>query len=422
MTNKIILDISHRLYESDSIFFTFVQDLVNPSFNENFPTAAVTFKKDDLDKCIDFSVNPKIWDSLNSEEKFFLFVHECFHVLLSHGSRGKEFLETLPEKNQSYEILNKAMDIAINEIILKTYSKLPLSLMPVISEGCFISTCFADPNSILEDQTFDYYYMKLLEEKSSGGGSFDDHIFLELSDEELEELNEKIKEIAGKEIENISEKNISEIMKKMSKNYSTEHSNTGEFSISALKDKKYSIEGVLKSSLATAIGKEKEKKKKSNWYKLNRRTISLPKELTIPMTEEKKSQKFKVVAYCDVSGSVSSISEKFFYIMNTLDDNKYEKEIYAFGTSTVPVKRKGSSYSYSGAGGGTDILKVLNHFEREVEKNKPDLVIVLTDGYYQNISNLTEKKYSNWNFFFIISNMNNCPKNSKKTIIEGMIR
>jgi hypothetical protein len=57
-----------------------------------------------------------------------------------------------------------------------------------------------------------------------------------------------------------------------------------------------------------------------------------------------------------------------------------------------------------------------------IENSNVTTVIVLTDGYYQNISNLTDKKYSNWNFFFIISNMNNCPKNSKKTIIEGMIK
>jgi nitrogenase molybdenum-iron protein alpha/beta subunit len=123
-----------------------------------------------------------------------------------------------------------------------------------------------------------------------------------------------------------------------------------------------------------------------------------------------------------VSGSVVHISEKFFNIINTLNDDKYEKEIYAFATEIVPVKRKGSSYTYHGAGYDNDMYKLIKHFDEKVEKNKPDLVIVLTDGYYQNISNLTEKKYSNWNFFFTIPNMNNCPKNSKKTIIEGMIR
>lgn len=67
------------------------------------PTAGVNI----TDK-INLYINPNFWNSLSHKEQVAILKHECFHILLSHPSRGKDKMHTL---------FNIACDLAINEFI-----------------------------------------------------------------------------------------------------------------------------------------------------------------------------------------------------------------------------------------------------------------------------------------------------------------
>lgn len=423
-TNEIVKDIYASLKQKSSILFEVTQDLVLPSFSNSIPTACVSFVWDNEDINASFEFNPDFWVKLNVNEKFFVFVHEVLHVLFFHGSRGKSFMESIPEDQRDRKLLNVAMDICINELIVREYMDVPLSSLPELKDNmCNIVNCFPDTHdTILKGKSFDYYYMELLKNHPGNMDSFDMHGFMDedLAEEDLEKIQKAIQEsLSGKEKEDLEN---DQIPKEDSKSYSEGGTASGsnDFKLETPKQK---LEHHLDLFIASKFGgREPMPKYKNVWHKTNRRMhgVSHSKDMHLPHKEELpvKKGKHKIVVYADVSGSVASYSRMFMNLIGGLSESKFEIDIYAFGSYVVPAIRKDGRITYRGAGGGTNIRDVLDHYKRNyTKKDRPDATLVLTDGYYSNIRNHKEDYFSDWVFFLINKNENR-PAASKSVFLS----
>lgn len=421
--NQIIKDVYSVLKHKSSILYEVTQDLVQPSFSDSIETACVSFVVDDEDVNASFEFNPEFWDKLNTNEKFFVFTHEVLHVLFFHGSRGKKFIESLPDDQKSHKRLNIAMDICINELILREYTDVPISSLPELKDMmCNIENCFADrKDQILKGKSFEYYYMELLKDPESDKmQSFDMHEFLEgLADEQLDSLDQAIKDcLSTEDLEELEK----DIVPEKNESYAVDGSASGVFN-HKLETPKQKLETHIDLFIASKFGgREPFPKYKNVWHKKSRRIsgISYGDKIHIPHKEKipVKKGKHKLVVYADVSGSVASYSKMFMNLIGGLSESKFEIDIYAFGSRVVTANKNNDKIKYSGAGGGTNIYGVLKHYKANYTKNKPDATLILTDGYYSNIKSLKEDYFKDWVFFLTTHNKNH--PSASKSIILGL--
>jgi hypothetical protein len=440
--NTIVSDVYPLLKEKSSILFELTQDLVQPTFNESIPTARVGFDLEAEDKNVFFEFNPTFWSNLNIHEKFFVFVHEVLHVMFFHGSRGENFIRSLPLEKKSYDVLNQAMDITINELILREYIDVPLSILSTLQPMmCTISNCFPDREAkILRGKSFEYYYHELLKNQDSENGvlALDIHGFLEtnLPPEALEKLESAIMSI----LEELNDDKDSKT--KLSKNqlpssssnkddgqgsgYSLDQTKTDQkVDFSTLKPVE-KLEHHLNLFIAKKFGGAEPKPKyQSKWYGTNRRShLSLRGTgMSLPIREEqiKKKGKHHIVIYCDVSGSVSSYSRMFMDLIVGLNEQKYDLDVYVFASYVHKAIRKETKISYSQPGSGTTIEYVLKNYDKEYiqKKNEPDAVVVLTDGQYSYITNKQDSFYEKWTFFMTRPSKNHPAKSSAVNLFQA---
>ena len=420
--NQIVMDVYALLKHKSSIMYEVTQDLVQPTFNETIDTAQVSFSVDDEDVNVSFEFSPKFWESLNVNEKFFVFAHEVLHVLFFHGSRGKKFMESLPRDQRSRSRLNTAMDICINELVVREYVDVPMSSLPVLKDMmCNIANCFPNRQSeILRGKSFEYYYMELLQESSENDiPSFDLHEFLEgLSDEQLEKLDDAVKSVSS--LGDLEKTLESDRLPTETQSYSEGDSATGPHSYK-LETPQQKLEKHLDLFIASKFGgREPFPKYKNIWHKKSRRMtgVSYGNELYVPYKEQIpiKKGKHKLVVYADVSGSVASKSKMFMNLVGGLSESKFDVDIYAFASNVAKAQKKDGRITYSGAGGGTEIYKVIRHYKSNYATERPDATLVLTDGLYRSIKSLTDDFFADW-VFFLTANRKNHPSASKSIIL-----
>lgn len=429
---EIIQELTPFLNRVNSIFFTFTQDMMKPEFSDQIATAAVMFARDsDENPCVKFIFNPGFWDKLNYNEKIFVFIHEVLHVLFSHGKRGNEFFNSIDKKIQSYPLLNVAMDICINEIILEQYlSDIPRSTMPTIMEMiCLIDSVFKEHSDKIEKgKNFQYYYQKYIEFFGEDSIqeletlSMDTHGFNDVDPELLEEIETMIDETINEGNETDEGDLDNDMIAKSSGGYSINKGAASNHSVTKTIIKpKTSLEEYFDLAVATSFQTEPPKTK-TQWYGVNRRSSGILKntKMNLPIRHTiNKNKKHRVLAYCDVSGSCERVSRKFISMINQLRESKYEKDIFVFADRVAECRISPSgqiSYGYSGW--GTNINSVLNDFQKDKLEKKYDAVFVLTDGYYSNIRYHSDDYFSNWHFFIIDNGLENCPVKSKSYKIK----
>ena len=403
----ILAEVSDFLDSKSSIFFTLCENMQPPAFSDTVKTAAVTFKStlDNPETNVQFLINQKFWESLNSQEKCFLFAHESFHVLLKHGSRGRVFRKSRDDEIDQKK-LNIAMDVCINEILLDQYFDFERTDMPVLGEiGCFLETVF--PEGAPRGKSFEFYYDLIIDDDATDvAGGFDDHVFDHASDEELESSDKVSDKVS--EMEVIPDEQISS-------GYSTSESNTFDNVVVERDKTAENLEKYLDFIVRTSI-KGPIPKYKTQWYGTNRRMVGINNQnMTLPARSVASTNKPKILVYCDVSGSVRKYTQIFFALLNKVNRDKYNLVLKAFGTSVVDVTRSKKEYSYNGAGSGTEINAVLDDYKSLTDRYAG--VVVLTDGEYFGISRLTDEKYSNWIFLFTRKSINK-PKKAKSGVLK----
>ena len=285
---------------------------------------------------------------------------------------------------------------------------------------CNIVNCFPDRHDkILRGKSFDYYYMELLKEADESTiDSFDVHEFLEgLSDEQLEKLDGAVKSALSGGSEKVLE---TDRIPTETNAYSEGGSASGSHS-HKLETPQQKLEKHLDLFIASKFGgREPFPKYENIWYKTSRRMagVTYGNNLHVPYKEQipVKKGKHKLVVYADVSGSVASKSKMFMNLVGGLSESKFDVDIYAFASYVVNAHKKDGRIAYSGAGGGTDIYKVVRHYKSIYSKERPDATLVLTDGCYSSIKSLTDDFFADW-VFFLTANKKNHPVASKSIIL-----
>lgn len=403
-TKEKFLNVSRKL-ECYHAIFSKVWQMGRPVIlddDRTCPTAAVTFNRDG--DFIQFLFNRKFLESLSPDEVCAIVSHECLHVILNHGKRGKGLIP---------EISNIAMDVTINEMLVDKFGF--KKDLPVWKDKCFIDTVFTSRNiQVEQEREFEHYYEKLMENtktvnisfgKGKGDVLMDDHSELpddiddairnavaKMSDEEINSLADKIGETKGDAEEDGP------------KSRKAEDGSGFSWVRKTLNPKKSSLwEKIIRNWSILKIREQN----KQQWRRTNRRYVCAFKgsKFLFPSYESdpnKKAEKIDIVFFMDVSGSCHMDSEKFFRAAKTIPTDRFNIDAYAFDTGITKVNINKDELPY---GGGTSFHQLEEHLL--AMRIYPAAVFVLTDGYGSNVSIRYPER---WNVFLTCNYKNCFPK------------
>lgn len=387
-------------------FFGVILQSLPVRVNESVSTAALAYHK--VGAKFEVIINPRFFMRLTMEQRVAILEHEVYHFINCHFLRfsdiigfnkddkekeaqtGKDSIDTWAQ----HTVFNLATDLSINQLI----SDLPNGCDtcrgkrmwgddPCPPENNCIACLF--PEQFLDKQGKKFprgmnaeTYYKLLKDAGEedklkqkakegkqgdvGQGSVDDHIFEDdsaLSAEQKKEMLEATKDVFERAMEKSSfsydelDASIKDLLKKL------------EQEIGGL-DAKSLLMQVVKRTISAF-------EKKKSWSRRNRR-------YGLYAPGNKLGDIPRVAFYSDNSGSISVKEQNEF--LRTMDKflilGQKKADIHFFHTKiflSLPY-RKGDEVGELESG-GTDLEPVMKH----IKENKPDLAIVLTDGYYGDV-------------------------------------
>lgn len=401
--------------QSYHYFFRAFWDIGNPIVDDfpDLPTAAIQF--DSNGETINFLVNKTFWDSLNYTSKLFLVCHEMSHIILKHGLRFQEYINT-----PNFNYVNFAADVVINEMLCRCFKFNRVTLDSRISkEGCWIDTLFKDKN-VPQNESTEYYFNLLKKEtdeyiKKLKIFSIDKHVVL--TEEQQKHMEEILSEsdVLGT-LETKDGIKLPAEFKNQVDSISRSASGTGSLhNVEASKKTKQKWETVIKkweiSTKKETIGEQER------WDRINPRysqiinsNIHLPTN-NRTLDEYLEENKIHVFFFLDTSGSCISLAPRFFKAATSLDPKKFDVRLFCFDTKVVETDLN-SKKVYGGGGTSFRIMEQKIQKICRVEKKKyPKAVFVITDGYGDTIKPEYPEKW-HW---FMTSNYTSCiPTVSKK--------
>lgn len=413
---NIIAEIAPFLADNKSISYVYNRDMKAPQYTDSIPTACVGFDKEGNNTL--FLMNKEFMDKLSYLEKCFVFAHEGLHVLFNHGKAGADFIASLPanQGKRSHKLLNYAMDLCINQILIDQYFTDSHYAMPVLKTLVTFDNFEEKEGLVLQrGENFQYYYWKLynhIKDKSPSDDGTDFGF-----DNEYETFsdvidNEETSDAEKKHKEDIHKKGGSQTEKDFSKNSKSKSSGsdkpTGKEVVTQYKNMsiKDAIDRYVMHRNMSSEDKSKRPDVKYTWYGTNRRTVAVKMEKTTVAVRNTKYQnkKHKVLVYCDVSGSVAAYTEKFINLVNMIDTEKCDIvfKVWADSVSSV-YYNKDNTAKWSNCGGGTNIKEVIADYNQNYIESKIDCVVVLTDGEYDAINDKKAlvKNATKWVFFMV---------------------
>lgn len=395
--------LSNQLLEFHEIFYKFFT-IGRPTFTDKIPTAAVAFHKKN-GKFFQFLFNPGFWDSLDNYERCFVIAHECLHVILNHGLRGKD-----GDKRRTAI----AIDLIVNYILT---NNLGLKPTPKLLEGCFFETIFKDPKIVPKNKSFEFYYNYLAEhpENIQDNVCVKDHDYLmeidyqtlmehifdnqNLSDAQKKELKDKIDaqlRQAGTE----SLDNIMEIYK------------------TAKKRLNFAWERMVGTFVKSQLSKYMKEVNAANWVKEDRRTALLPSDVMLPLyANEKPEFKYDMWFFTDCSGSCTHLVDQFTQVARSIPEKLFNVKYHIFDTQ---VKEWDINKTYAEAGGGTCFQCISTYIDNKVKKEGskyPKIVFVITDGAGTPVQPAYPR---NWNWILSADYRDCIPKDSKVIMMDEL--
>jgi predicted metal-dependent peptidase len=412
-----------KLEDYHRLFYC-IFELGNPIYTDSIDTAAVGLNM--VTGKINFLINPKFFYGLGEKEQLFIICHEGLHILLSHIERGLEY------KLDSY-IANIAQDIVINETLVREfgfdrkYLDFGLSL-------CFIDTVFSEEDikrdNIVAGKSFEYYYDLLIKNKNNISQSvvtLDFHLDgddVVLKDENGNIIIEIPKEISDSIIDKIgkslSEEELDDLIDVLTDSDKAGNLDKGKIlSVILEKRRKRPWENLIKKKIASL---QKRKINKEESFKFRpRRITNLDKDMYLPEVrdeEMKENDKFNIVFFIDSSGSCKSHQNKFFNLVRSIPEDKFNVRVYSFDTKTYLLDMKDL---ITKGGGGTrfsileERVQDLKSNDKEYKKKYPDLIFVLSDG---DGNSVYPEKSDRWYFLLTNNKTKYVPKNSNIILVK----
>jgi predicted metal-dependent peptidase len=360
-------ELSQSLEQYHRVFDTF-WSLSEIYFGKKTKTACVAFPPGGRSHMI---LGEAFWAALEEDERIFVIIHECLHVLLDHGVRNARHIPGATPR-----IVNIAQDITINEMIVNLFS-FPRGLLRDWSKYCWIETCFRNPEQIEPNQVFLYYLRKLIEQGvPEGVQTLDEH---DDSDEGGYADDNDPDALAGQLAQDLSWDELQAMIKNMGpeggRGISLSPFNIElERRIPPKVNFKDIVAGLKRSELRKRAQKEQE-----SFARTNRRLSS--STMMLPGRVESKPDPDKLLAavFFDVSGSCMKYIEHFSRIRQAFEEEEdlFETRTFAFDTSVNEVK----TGEKLGIGGGT-YFHIIEQKCTELAKERryPDCVVVITDG------------------------------------------
>lgn len=421
-------DLSAGLAGFHNIFYRF-WTVCRPVFNDAIKTAAVAFDKDG--NCVEFMLNREFWNTLTPAQKLFVICHECLHLILNHGKRGRRLFA----KGEAERLkLNIAMDICVNEALVERYGFDRNEIDPTNKYvwADKVAAALELPN-LPTNRCFEYYYNLFKKQPDApfqsppSGGSpavgetVDDHTD---QGENENEGSDALESVAG--VMDEGERQSLDNMLRDERN--TLQNDTESHNMQAGSDPlghtfKLKVEKVAEKKKWETIITEWAKKKLTDaekddeqWARTARRFSLLDRRLSLPyeMEVEAKTQekhKIDVWFFLDTSGSCIQLADRFFAAARTLPKARFNVNLYCFDTKIYPSSLVSRQVR---GGGGTkfDIIEryIVQHTIKEGKKY-PDGVFIITDG----LGNEVKPKHPKvWHWFLSEQHTMCIPKESKR--------
>ena len=139
--DEIAISIADFVMRDRLTFYGYFLQNVNFYKTDKIPTAGVNF----VDLKMNFYYNEEFVKSLPIKQVKFLCIHELFHLLFSHPTRGRGYI---------HRIANFAMDMIINEIISDKHCK---KIISTDGEETILEDCVAEwiPGIVRMDSNFE---------------------------------------------------------------------------------------------------------------------------------------------------------------------------------------------------------------------------------------------------------------------------
>ncbi len=335
-------------------FYSGLLQEINIRFNDQCPTVGLMYNKKKQEFHID--INSQFFCKFNLVERSAILFHEILHFSHKHVFRiegGKDKISMLD---------NIAKDMAINQFILG------------LPKGCVDVKNFKDKLGVafpLYRTSEDYY--QLLEQNQESNKEelekfqpMDQHLWEDLSDEEYQKMLEEAKKLVERTVEksayghNIVPDSIKDLLKEIEQK---------------VKDIDYKT--ILKKAVKKSICVTD---RESTWNRPNKRYGTYS-----PGTRVGKLPMLSI--YGDTSGSISHIElnqfmEVIFGFLKSGHKNcwlgLWHQKLYSKKKFKFNEKIDQNILE----SGGTDIKDVME----DIKKTKPNLAIILTDGYFDEYS------------------------------------
>lgn len=406
MANRSIERIIYRMYKNDDVsFIASTLQCMTIRLTEMIPTAGVMFNKEI--KQFDLMINEKWFDSLPvDEERIAVFIHELNHIFFKHVFIPQEIVLTHNKTR-----LNIAMDLVINQYI----KNLP--------DNCFTIEKIQDKNKkpFPKNLTFEAYYDLLedstMEVPDCDGGHSDGQNGPKCDGSCSGKDGDKKKGKTG-----TKRVPTSEFYEKQPFDTHQWSEAEGQEAMEATRDlikrsmQKASMSGSkVPGYVQDCLDNVQSQLKKLNYKELLLRALrqSLPSK-DIRKTWKRPSRRLgdiakgnmcslmpKLQCHIDTSGSISIIeANEFLKITNNFMTVGVSKaDLYLWHTAIYyheKIKKNFQIAPEKFQSGGTDLNPTILH----LHKTKPDLAIIITDGYYGTV---TIPKGFNTPIVFVIS-------------------
>tara|TARA_E500000081_G_C6133024_1_gene354899 strand:- start:437 stop:1735 length:1299 start_codon:yes stop_codon:yes gene_type:complete len=393
MTDNLIsfeerIELGQILSEHHSIFQTF-WSIGRIMFTDKIPTAAVGF--DSAGDVLYMILNPDFWASLDLNNRAFVISHECLHVILNHGKRGKDY--------KNHKLVNIAQDIVINEMLVNGFGFNKHDIKDW-EQFCFVETLF-EQNTITEKDihtkgSFKYYY-ELLEdnEHNEDKETIDQHSNSEGLDSEIQDLIDQMEEYSQEACDylteevnpTLSDKEKVEFAEQLNSEFEeSKSSQAGNVPLGAnininlykvKKNKKW--ESIVKDHIRSIV--KTKFVEKPSWITRDRRSFCLDEELFTQGDWEvqvPEKQKYNLVFFLDSSGSCYSYAQRFVNMLRTIPEDVFEIHAFAFDRRLYPIDLTTGEIN---GGGGTSFSLLNNYINKLTQESKhPDAIFVLSDG------------------------------------------
>jgi predicted metal-dependent peptidase len=403
--------------------FSRIWQMGRPVEDKTIPTAAIRFNRDG--GFFSFCFNPDYYNSLDEYNLKFTICHEALHVILNHGYRSYG-LEP--------KLANVAMDVVINECLVNNFG-FNRAMIKNEKDLCWYDTVFEPKDNIEKEKSFEYYYDALYTKiiNQAGGADYDENGDVEMpkgsgkpnknktvdvhdgfGSEDQDQIDQKLDDACDR-LSNTEKNKLKEMVDKIlddaSKNQLSRGTSAGGLT------KIMNIEKVkIKRKWETVIKKWAEQylrpndKNHEQWARINRRFVTLSKDMFIPTEMEidsyaDKKHRIKVMFFLDTSGSCVHLAERFFKAAKTLPPDRFDIVLHCFDTNVYETSLKtGQLYGFGGT--SFDIIEeYIQKYRKEKNNNKyPDAVFIITDGMGNNVHPEFPKKW----FWFLSEDYRYC--------------